>query len=285
LIPLIYLGAALIGLLLGLMGSGGSILTVPVLHYMVGHTGTVAFAESMAIVGIISAVIVIPYTFSGTVCWLTVVRFGIPGVVGTYFGAALGLYSGPQWQLIVFGAVLLLAAYLMLRPEKVKPTALPDPNVSSAPAPADSRQFWLKSLKIAGEGLVVGAITGFVGVGGGFLIVPALVLLGGLSMPRAIATSLVVIVLKSIIGFAKYQHGLAETGVTVSWETIFLFSTVGIAGSFVGREIGKRLNQQRLRLAFSIFLLAMGGFVFYQELPKLWPAAAPAVVSPESDQA
>ncbi|MBL8854057.1 MAG: sulfite exporter TauE/SafE family protein [Planctomycetaceae bacterium] len=263
---MIYIGAAIIGILLGLMGSGGSILTVPVLLYLVGHSEKVVFAESMAIVGIISAVAVIPYTWSRTVCWLTVLRFGIPGVVGTYFGAAAGLMVNPLWQLLTFAGVLGLAAWLMLRRQS-NPN---DEKVSSDDVERpSSQQVILQTLKIAGEGLVVGAVTGFVGVGGGFLIVPALVLLGGLKMQRAVATSLVVIVLKSMIGFYKYQHGLAEAGLSVSWETIGLFSIIGILGSFLGRAIGQRMPQEKLRFAFGIFLVLMGVFVIYQELSKL----------------
>jgi uncharacterized membrane protein YfcA len=260
----IYFGAAIIGLLLGLMGSGGSILTVPVLLYLVGHSEKVVFAESMAIVGIISAVAVIPYAWNRTVCWATVLRFGVPGVVGTYFGAAAGLMVDPRWQLLAFAAVLGIAAWLMLRrPREAKPTTF-DADSSDKPK---SNDLW-KTLKIIGEGLIVGAITGFVGVGGGFLIVPALVLLGGLRMQQAVATSLVVIVLKSIIGFYKYQHGLAAAGLSISWDTIGLFSVVGIVGSFFGRAIGQRMPQEKLRLAFGIFLIAMGAFVIYQEVSK-----------------
>ncbi len=264
---LIYLGAAIIGLLLGLMGSGGSILTVPVLLYLVGHSENVVFAESMAIVGIISAVAVLPYAWNRTVCWKTVLRFGIPGVVGTYFGAAAGLWVDPRWQLLTFAAVLGLAAWLMLRRQPQRVSA---PEGSTESEPANSKQAVWNTLKIAAEGLVVGVITGFVGVGGGFLIVPALVLLGGLKMQQAVATSLVVIVLKSMIGFYKYQHGLADLGLYVSWETIGIFSGIGIVGSFLGRAIGQRMPQDMLRLAFGVFLILMGAFVIYQELGKLW---------------
>ncbi|MDP1563701.1 MAG: sulfite exporter TauE/SafE family protein [Pirellulaceae bacterium] len=267
---MVYIGAAIIGILLGLMGSGGSILTVPVLLYLVGHSEKVVFAESMAIVGIISAVAVIPYAWKRTVCWVTVVRFGIPGVVGTYFGAAAGLMVDPRWQLLAFALVLGLAAWLMFRrPSKV---ALEKLELRQKEIP-NSTQALLETLKIAGEGLIVGAVTGFVGVGGGFLIVPALVLLGGLKMQQAVATSLVVIVLKSLIGFYKYQHGLAEAGLSVSWETIGLFSVIGILGSFLGRAIGQRMPQEKLRFAFGIFLVLMGVFVIYQEFRKMTDVA------------
>lgn len=265
---MVYIGAAIIGLLLGLMGSGGSILTVPVLLYLVGHSEKVVFAESMAIVGIISAVAVIPYAWRRTVCWRTVACFGIPGVIGTYAGVAYALRVDPRWQLITFALVLGVAAWLMLR-EAAKSSA--ESQVSSYENAVVAKRNVLKTLQMVGEGLVVGAVTGFVGVGGGFLIVPALVLLGGLRMQQAVATSLVVIALKSLTGFFKYQHGLADAGLDVSWETIGMFSVIGIFGSFLGRAIGQRMPQETLRLAFGIFLMLMGAFVLYQELRKIEP--------------
>ena len=280
---MVYIGAALIGLLLGLMGSGGSILTVPVLYYLVGHQGTVAIAESMAIVGLISVFAVAPAAWRGNVCWITVIRFGLPGVVGTYLGAMLGLYTGPQWPLVVFSVVLLAAAWIMFRPA-------PKGQATETTEPTSQRLLETllspKTPKIILEGLVVGAVTGFVGVGGGFLIVPALVSLGGLSMRRAVATSLVVIFLKSLIGFWKYQHGLSESGQTVDWNTILIFAAVGVAGSFVGQQIGQRMKQERLRFAFAVFLLIMGAFVMSQEVPKLWktPAAQETAAAIKADQ-
>jgi uncharacterized membrane protein YfcA len=185
---LIGIGAACIGLCLGLLGSGGSIITVPVLVYLVGQDEKIAIAGSLAIVGIVALAASLNYMRKGLVDWRLVVLFGLPGMLGTYMGAwASGWVSG-LFQLAVFALVMLLASYFMLKP------------VSVASAATGKRNIY----RIGSEGAVVGAVTGFVGVGGGFLIVPALVLLGGLTMHRAVATSLVIIAMKSLVGFVKY---------------------------------------------------------------------------------
>lgn len=173
---LAWLGAALIGLSLGLLGSGGSILTVPVLVYLVGEPEKIAIAESLAVVGGISLVGALPYALRRQVDWTSVVWFGIPGVVGTFLGAALSVYLSGAVQLLLFAAVMLLAAVMMFR-------SSPIAGEQGGEQMAGPRS----PLKVGLEGLVVGVVTGLVGVGGGFLIIPALVLLGGLPMGQRIA--------------------------------------------------------------------------------------------------
>ncbi len=185
-------GAIAIGISLGLLGSGGSILTVPVLVYLVGQDEKVAIAGSLFIVGSIALAGSLQFVRAGLINWRTVAIFGVPGMAGTYLGAAIAAYVSGLTQLALFAVVMLLASYLMLRPIRL---------TDAVPAP---RALW----KIAADGLAVGVITGLVGVGGGFLIVPALVLLGGLSMHQAVATSLVIIALKSYSGFYKYLEVL-----------------------------------------------------------------------------
>jgi uncharacterized membrane protein YfcA len=115
----------------------------------------------------------------------------------------------------------------------------------------------------------VGILTGFVGVGGGFLIVPALVLLGGLSMHLAIGTSLVIIALKSFTGLFKYLDVLAGLDLSLDWQILLIISTVGILGSFAGRAIGKRVSQDRLQRVFAIFVIVIGLLILWQTLPKI----------------
>ena len=182
------LGACAIGLSLGLMGSGGSILTVPVLVYLVDQPEKVAIAGSLMIVGSIALLGSLPYMKQKQVDWTTVWLFGIPGMIGTYAGAWLSSYLSGIMQLAIFAVVMLLASYFMLRPKR---------NIEQE---SDHQRH---VFKIIADGLIVGVVTGVVGVGGGFLIVPALVLLGGLTMRTAIATSLVIIALKSFSGFIK----------------------------------------------------------------------------------
>jgi hypothetical protein len=267
----ILIGAVVIGLTLGMLGSGGSAITVPVLVYLVGHGGKVSIAESMAIVGLISVAAAIPYGRTRQIDWRSVVYFGIPGMFGTYLGAWLGGIASEMLQLVVFGFVLLLAAYSMLRKRKKVATDDFDFEANSYTPPIP---------KVMLEGTAVGVITGFVGVGGGFLIVPALVILGHLPMRLAIGTSLVIIAAKSAVGFAKYQHYLVNHDLSVDVQTILIFAVIGVFGSIIGRAINQRINQQALKRVFAVFLILLGGFVIIREGSKFFvkddvgPAAA-----------
>ena len=256
----ILIGALVIGLTLGMLGSGGSAITVPVLIYLVGHAAKQSIAESMAIVGLISIAAAIPYARSKQIDWRSVWYFGIPGMLGTFVGAWLGGLSSEALQLVVFGGVLLLAAYMMLRKQK-----------SSEPASQETAELHQSPLwKVALEGTVVGIVTGFVGVGGGFLIVPALVIFGRLPMRIAIGTSLVIIAMKSAIGFAKYQQYLMNHDMSVDIQTVAIFVLLGVIGSVVGKSINSRLNQLALKQTFAVFLILLGGFVIVREGSQLF---------------
>jgi len=246
-------GAIAIGVSLGLLGSGGSILTVPVLVYLLGQDEKVAIAGSLFIVGSIAAAGSLQFLRAGLIQWRSVVVFGVPGMVGTWLGAYLAGWIPGVTQLALFAVVMLLASGLMLRPPDLEKAA-------SAP-----RALW----KIAVDGLVVGVLTGLVGVGGGFLIVPALVLLGGLGMHQAVATSLVVIALKSFSGFYKYMDVLEAQNLELDWHTLLLVASLGIAGSFAGSHLAKRLPQDKLRTVFGYFLIAMGIYILVQSAPTV----------------
>lgn len=247
------LGALAIGLSLGLLGSGGSILTVPVLVYLLGQDEKTAIAGSLFIVGTIAAAGGVQYAWKRVVDWRSVVLFGLPGMVGTYAGAWLGGKVSGELQLMVFAIVMLVAAVLMFRP------------VIPASQAGQSRGGW----KVALDGLAVGVLTGFVGVGGGFLIVPALVLLGGLPMHLAIGTSLVIIALKSYSGFVKYLDVLETLGLSLDWGVLMTVSVVGIAGTYAGRWLGGRVPQERLRQLFAMFLVVIGLLILWQNMPRL----------------
>jgi hypothetical protein len=246
-------GAIAIGLSLGLLGSGGSILTVPVLVYLLGQPEKLAIAGSLAIVGTIAAFGSIPHIRAGQVHWRSVLLFGVPGMAGTWLGAWLSGYVSGAFQLALFAVVMLVASVLMLRPIDC-----------SAPV-ATPRAQW----KVTVDGLLVGIVTGLVGVGGGFLVVPALVLLGGLTMRRAVATSLVIIALKSFSGFYKYLDLLATEGLALDLDVLLLVSALGIVGSLVGSVLAGRIPQERLKKAFGVFLVVMGGFILVQSVPAL----------------
>lgn len=260
---ILIVGALLIGLTLGLLGSGGSVLTVPVLVYLVGHNAKISIAESMAIVGLIGIASAIPYARSKQIDWKSVIYFGIPGMIGTFVGAWLGGFSSDAIQLAVFGVVLILAAAFMIR--KAFFSKDQSNEEDSVAADADRHITIFETLKITLEGLAVGVLTGFVGVGGGFLIVPALIVFGKLPMRLAIGTSLVITVLKSFIGFAKYQHYLVEHSMSVDWGTIAIFSLIGIVGGLIGQQLNSRINQRVLQQSFAIFLVLVGSFILIRE--------------------
>lgn len=244
-------GALAIGISLGLLGSGGSILTVPVLVYLVGQDEKVAIAGSLFIVGSIAAAGSLQFLRSRLVQWRSVVVFGVPGMLGTWLGAWLATYVPGITQLALFAVVMLLASWLMLRPLDLEH------------AEHRERALW----KIAGDGLIVGVITGLVGVGGGFLIVPALVLLGGLTMHQAVATSLVIIALKSFSGFYKYLDVLEQQSLQLDWPTLWLVTVIGVIGSFAGAAAAKRVPQAKLKTAFGYFLIVMGIYILARTAP------------------
>jgi len=247
------LGALAIGLSLGLLGSGGSILTVPVLIYLLGQGEKPAIAGSLFVVGVIATAGGGQYAWRRCVDWRSVAAFGAPAMAGTWAGAWLGGKVGGGVQLTVFAAVMLLAAFLMVRPPF-----------------AERGDGYRRGLgKVMADGAGVGVLTGFVGVGGGFLIVPALVLLGGLPMSLAVGTSLVIIALKSFTGLVKYLDVLAEMGLALDWPTLVLVATVGTVGSFVGRRLGKGLPQERLKRIFAVFVVAIALFILARSLPDL----------------
>ena len=261
----IIIGAIIVGLILGLLGSGGSAVMVPILVYLVGHDAKVSIAESMAIVGAISMTGAVPFARQKQVDWRSVFLFGLPAMIGAFIGAWLGGLATDEVQLTVFGGVLLLAAGLMIIKAFGKNTA-----AKAADAPKMPDLTLPRILLIALEGASVGVLTGFVGVGGGFLIVPALLILGKLPMRTAIGTSLIIIVMNSTVGFFKYQHILSEQHLSVDWPTIGIFIAVGVIGCFIGQKLNSQLNQRALQQVFAVFLVLIGGFVIVEEGSKLF---------------
>lgn len=249
---LAWIGALAIGLSLGLLGSGGSIITVPVLVYLVGQPEKIAIAGSLGVVGAIALVGALQNAARGRVDWRSVAWFGLPGMVGTYAGAWLSGYVHGAVQLTVFALVMLAAAVMMFRRARYEPAA-------------GSRR---PLAKVVADGLAVGALTGFVGVGGGFLILPALVLLGGLGMHIAIGTSLAIIALNAFTGFAKHLHLLSLQGVSLDWKVLGTIALIGAAGSVAGSHFASRIPQAALRRVFAVFLVAMALFILYESGPR-----------------
>ncbi len=257
--------AALIGLSLGLLGGGGSILTVPVLVYVMGFGPKEAIAASLGVVGTVSLVGSLAHWRVGNVDLRMALLFGAFAMGGAYLGAHLSAFVGGQTQLVVFAGVMLLAAASMLRGRS-------GPEGGEAPrAP--------RLATTAAVGVGVGALTGLVGVGGGFLIVPALVLLARVPMRQAVGTSLLVIAMNSAAGLAGYL-GRVE----VPWGFVAVFAAVASGGIVLGSRLVKRVPQEALRRGFAVFLLAMGSFILYQNRAVLLPGPVPAAEASAADR-
>lgn len=234
-----------VGLSLGLLGGGGSILTVPVFVYVLGFGAKESIAMSLAAVGAISIVGALAHWRAGNVKWRIAGIFSVVAMAGTYLGARLAVYFSGTAQLLLFAVVMLAAAFFMLRPPKAVDVA----SKSSEHLPI----HW-----IVLEGLAVGVLTGLVGVGGGFLIVPALVLLGRVPMKHAVGTSLVIIAFKSAAGFVGY---LGQ--VTIAWGFIGQFIAVAVLGILIGSKLVHYVPQRALQRVFAAFLLVMGTAILY----------------------
>jgi uncharacterized protein len=272
--------AVLIGLSLGLLGGGGSILTVPIFVYVLGFGAKEAIAMSLAVVGAVSLFGAGRHWRAGNVNVPVALVFGGVAMVGTYLGARLAVFFSGEAQLALFAGVMLVAAVLMFRDRA--PT--PPPGTSLTGHPDDSRPVrralgGASGFLIVVEGMAVGILTGLVGVGGGFLIVPALVLVARLPMKEAIGTSLLVIALKSATGFLGYL-GQVE----VPWAFMTLFTAVAVGGILIGTHLVRYVSQGALKRAFAIFLLVMGGFILYQNRTVLQPGRIDAAV-PEATEA
>jgi uncharacterized membrane protein YfcA len=257
--------AVLIGLSLGLLGGGGSILTVPILRYVLGMEAHAAIGLSLLVVGVTSLAALVPHALARRVRFRTGIVFGLAGMLGAYGAGRVAHYIPAPVLLSAFALMMFATAIAMLRS---KPRSAAPSDASAQGAPAE-----LPIAKVLLEGVVVGAVTGLVGAGGGFLVVPALVLLGNLPMELAVGTSLVVIAMKSLAGFAGYAGSTP-----IDLELGLLVSAAAVAGSIAGGFLVSRIKPSLLRTGFGWFVLAMGGFVLAQELPPLLGMHVPAGV-------
>jgi len=259
--------SVVIGLSLGVLGGGGSILTVPILVYVAGFEAKEAIAASLFVVGVTSAVSVISHARGGRVMWRTGLLFGAAGMAGAFVGGLLGGHIPGEILLIAFALMMVATSVAMLRGRKKSST--PDPSAGS------TRHAELPLGRVLLDGAVVGLVTGLVGAGGGFLVVPALALLGGLPMSVAVGTSLVVIAMKSFAGLAGYL-----TTVHLDWGVTLAVTAAAIVGTLIGSRIAGKIPEAALRKAFGWFVLAMGAFVLIQQAPAdlRWIIAASVAV-------
>ncbi|SFF21132.1 sulfite exporter TauE/SafE family protein [Thermoflexibacter ruber] len=308
-----YIGALLMGVSLGLIGGGGSILTVPILVYLFATDAVLATAYSLFIVGLTSLVGSLSHISQGNIHWRTAFVFGLPSIIGVYltrlyvvpvipntiFQMGEFVLTKPLFLLMLFAVIMLLASVSMIRQSKkellITDGDLPIANEQSTFATindnnqqltTNNRQLTIQATSnhfkqpqtslhlhvsqtiaynyplILAEGLIVGGITGLVGAGGGFLIIPALVLLAKLPMKQAIGTSLVIIALKSLIGFT----GDLKASEAMNWEFLLFFSGVAVIGIIGGSLLSKKISNETLKPAFGWFVLVMGVYIIVKEL-------------------
>jgi uncharacterized membrane protein YfcA len=251
--------AAAIGLSLGLIGGGGSILAVPVLVYIMGIAPKAAIAMSLVIVGAVSFLGAIHHWQLGNVRFQTALLFAPAAMLGAYLGARLAAlpFITDTVQMGLFAATMLVAAALMIRQSIQSSNGVIEEEEKDSQPTAEHRYIWFW---IALEGLGVGILTGLVGVGGGFAIVPALVLLGNIPIKEAAGTSLVIIALKSVTGFLGYL-GQVE----LDWQLIASFTTAASLGTFLGVYLVPFIKSHQLQKGFSYFLVLMAGFILWQD--------------------
>ena len=257
-----FSAAILIGVSLGLIGGGGSILTVPVLVYILGVDPVLATAYSLFVVGSTSLVGAGTYMKKGLVNYKTALVFAIPSFIAVFltrkflvpalpdplFSVGEAIITKNIGIMVFFALIMLAASYSMITAKKCVDCDEDEPVVFNFPM-------------IALEGSVVGVITGIVGAGGGFLIIPALVLLAKLPMKMAVGTSLLIIAAKSLIGFLGDLSSQ-----TIDWQMLLIFTSLSIVGIFIGSALSKKINEKILKTGFGWFVLVMGIYIITKEL-------------------
>lgn len=258
-----YALAAIVGVSLGLIGSGGSILTVPILVYIMGVNPVLATAYSLFIVGSTALVGGVQSAIQKKVDVKTIFIFGIPSIIAVYatrmwlvpfipkevFSVGSFVVTKPLALMLLFAVVMILASVSMIRPSKQ--------NTNN-----DDALMKYNYPMILLEGTIVGVLTGLVGAGGGFLIIPALVLLARMPMKLAVGTSLFIIAIKSLIGFLGDLQG----NQVIDWVLLGTFTSFAVAGIFVGILLSKKISGEKLKTAFGWFVLIMGIYIIVKEL-------------------
>ncbi len=238
-----------VGLALGMLGGGGSILAVPIFVYLLDFGAKQAIAMGLAVSGATSLVGAIRHGQAGNLNLRVALIFAPFAMAGTYLGARLAIFFSGSAQLVMLAVIMVAAAVFMLREQKP---------VLKSEALAVRRPAVALAVMVV-EGLAVGVVTGLVGVGGGFLIVPALVLVLGIPMKEAVGTSLLVIALKSFTGFIGYL-GQVE----IYWGFMAGFTAVAVVGIWIGAYLVRFVTPGALKRAFAIFLLVVGAWILYQ---------------------
>ena len=250
--------AIFIGMAVGMLGGGGSILTTPLLIYVVGFDAKQAIAASLFVVGVTSIFGLISHARAGRVVWRIGLLFGGAGMVGAFIGGQIGSHLPSTLLLAAFAVMMGITAVAMIRGRKQV---------------HGKAHKGLPLFRILLDGLVVGFVTGLVGAGGGFLVVPALALLAGLAMPRAVATSLLVVAMKSFAGLAGYIFTFGNGSfislnpeTKINWTVTLIITAAAIVGALIGSRIVGRVHPDKLRMAFGYFVLVMAVFILSQQI-------------------
>lgn len=250
--------AIFIGVAVGLLGGGGSILTTPLLVYVVGFDPKQAITASLFVVAVTSIFGLIGHARAGRVIWRTGLIFGAAGMVGAFIGGQIGALLPGALLLAAFSVMMGITAVAMIRGRKKV---------------AGKAHKGLPLFRIILDGLVVGLVTGLVGAGGGFLVVPALALLGGLAMPNAVATSLLVVAMKSIAGFFGYALSFGGGSVVswnpetqINWTITLIVTGAAIIGALIGSVIVGKIPPDKLRMGFGWFVMIMAVFILSQQI-------------------
>lgn len=242
----------LVGGLLGLVGGGGSILAVPALVYGVGMPLTAAIPSSLVVVGASSAVALLPRIRHG-LNWALALIIGATGGITAYAGTLVNRMLDQRTLLLVFAAIMIIAGIRMFMPTR---------SATGDCYNADSSVRWRRCLpKAVATGVVVGFLTGLLGVGGGFLIIPALTLVLGLPMALAVGTSLVIIVINSMGGFTSHLGNL-----NIDWNTTAVFSVTAMGASLLAGRIGRSLPDKALKHGFAVLVMLVAAYVVIQAL-------------------
>ena len=257
-----YIAAIGMGLSLGLIGGGGSILTVPILVYLFHIDPVLATAYSLFIVGATSLFGSFSHIKLGNIHWRTAFVFGVPSIISVFltrmylvpaipnpiFTVAGHEVSKATGLLVLFAVIMLAASYSMIRKQKKA-------------AEADIDEVKYNYPLILAEGAIVGVVTGLVGAGGGFLIIPALVLLAKLPMKKAVGTSLMIIAAKSLIGFMGDLRG----DEVIDWKFMLIFTAIAVVGIFTGSYLSSKISNDKLKPVFGWFVLVMGIYILLKE--------------------
>lgn len=241
-----YICAVLVGCFLGLMGGGGSIFFIPVLVYILKLDPKVSIALSLALVGMTSLIGAINHYRNDNINFRIILFFAPFTMLGAYLGSYLALFISGQIQLILFSLTVLFASFLMIK----------DQNNKGSQKAKHQLIFIL-------SGFVIGVVSGIVGIGGGFLIVPLLIILADLSMKQAVGTSLAIISLSSLTGFSGYIGQLQ-----IPWFLLFQFVFLSGIGVILGSHFIQYISHQKLKKSFGYFLIVMGFFMLIQNFYK-----------------